>query len=123
MIQQEKDWFMRQVQMLVAFVARVILNKDHISHEMNEEHMGDVGELYVQLKELLMIGDICAAEDALHDSFIESKDYLRLAMWFYDELNKMTDEELQASDFSREEIYDGLQDVLYRNGISLPSIM
>jgi len=118
--QQQQDWFVRQIQMLVQFIAHVILNIDASAFEMNEEQMGEMGELYVQLSDMLIAGDICAAEDVLYDSFIPGEDYLRLSMWFYSELNKMTDEALQSSDFSREEIYDGLRDVLCKNGITLP---
>ena len=120
MPQQQQDWFVRQIQMLVQFIAHVILNIDASAFEMNEEQMGEMGELYVQLSDMLIAGDICAAEDVLYDSFIPGEDYLRLSMWFYSELNKMTDEALQSSDFSREEIYDGLRDVLCKNGITLP---
>ncbi|MCL2397494.1 MAG: DUF6483 family protein [Defluviitaleaceae bacterium] len=114
---------MRKIQVLVQFIARIVFGKDHISYEANEEQMGEMGGLYMRLKEMLATADICNAEDALHDGFNESKDYLRLVMWFYDELNKMTDEALEASSFSREEIYEGLQDVLRRKGISLPTIL
>ncbi|MCL2377246.1 MAG: DUF6483 family protein [Defluviitaleaceae bacterium] len=121
MIRHEQDWAMRQIQSLVQFIARTILNKDHISYEIDEE-AGQMGQLYNRLKELLLTDDICEAEDVLHDGFNESKDYLRLAMWFYNELNMMTDEELEASGFSRDEIYEGLRDVLHQSGISLPMI-
>jgi len=119
MVRHEQDWIMRQVQNLVQFVVRTILNKDHISYELHEEFDGETGELYSRLKELLLAGGICKAEDALHDGFSESKDYLRLAMWFYNELNMMADKELEAAGFSREEIYEGLQDLLRQSGIPL----
>jgi len=123
MVQREQDWLMRQIQMLVQFISNLIFNNAPMSYEMNEEQTSEVGELYNKLEELLLTGNICAAENALHESFSESEDYLRLAMWFYSEINKMTDEELKTSNFSREEIYEGLRDVVCKRGISLPTIL
>ena len=123
MIRQEKDWFMRQIQMLAQFVARAVFGRDvsFESFEMiaEEAQAGDIGALYTHLKELLAAGDICTAENTLHDGFEDSKAYVHLAMWFYHELSAMTDEALAAADFSREEIYVGLRDVLHQSGVPL----
>ncbi|MCL2362202.1 MAG: DUF6483 family protein [Defluviitaleaceae bacterium] len=123
MIQQEQDWLMRQVQMLVQFVARILFGVDNFLDKMDEVQASEMGELYVHVNKLLLGGNICDAEDSLYESFNESKDYLRLALWFYSELNKMTDENLGSSDFSREEVYDGLRDILSRGGIPFPTIV
>jgi len=123
MVRHEQDWIVRQVQMLVQFITRTILNKDHISYEVGEELTGEVSQLYNRLKELLRTDNICDAEDVLHYNFGESEDYLKLAMWFYSEINMMSDEELEAAGFSREEVYQGLQDILWRGHIALPEIM
>ena len=112
---------MRQIQMLVQFIVSIILNKASALSEISEQ-TGEVGELYTQLKESLATGDICTAEDTLYSHFREGHDYLQLAVWFYNELNNMHDDALEAANFSREEIFQGLQDILYRNGISLPLI-
>ena len=122
MVRHEQDWVMRQVQMLVQFITCTILDKDHISYEVGEELTGETGELYNRLKELLRTDNICDAEDMLHDGLNESEDYLKLTMWFYSEINMLTDEELEAAGFSREEVYQGLQDVLRRDHIVLPII-
>jgi len=119
MVQYEKDWLMRQVQMLVQFIARVVFKLDVISYEINEEQDSEINELYICLSELLSANEICDAEDMLYDNFEGSKDYLRLAMWFYNEINLLTDEELEASNFSRDEVFEGLQSVLSKSGIPL----
>jgi len=119
MIRHEQDFIMRQIQMLMRFVASILFGKDSISEELSAEETGETGELYTQLKELLSANEICRAEDMLLDNFNHSKDYLRIATWFYNKLNTLTDEELEASDFSREEIHEGLQNILSRSGISL----
>ena len=51
-----------------------------------------------------------------------NKSGLALAFDFYDRLNKMTDEELEQNDFSREEIDSGLRDVMKLYELSIPSL-
>jgi hypothetical protein len=117
---------MRQIQMLAQFIARVVLGKDSVSYEINEGQTGETAELFIRLRELLTAGNINAAEDALHSNLHDGKhgtDFLHITMWFYGELNKMTDEALEASGFSREEIYEGLRDAIGKSGITLPSVM
>jgi hypothetical protein len=112
---------MRQIQMLVHFVARFVFHKGYIEYVVsNEEHKNDTDKLHGQLEELLAKSDICSAEDALYDGFDGTENYLHLAMWFYNELNTLSDEELEQSNFSREEISDGLLDMLEQFEISLP---
>ena len=123
MVQQEKDWIMRQVKMLVEFVARLFFKQDEKVEEMTLDQAGEIGQLFIQIKELVMTGNICDAEDPLHSNFTKTKDYLRLAMWFYNELNSKTDEELIAANFTRDEVYEGLRDVLSQYEISFPSIL
>jgi predicted ATP-binding protein involved in virulence len=112
---------MRQIQMLVHFVAKFIFNKDYTEYVVsNEEHKNDTDKLYAQLEELLATKNICSAEDALYDGFDGTENYLHLAMWFYNELNTLSDEELEQSNFSRDEISDGLLNMLKQFEISLP---
>ena len=47
-------------------------------------------------------------------------DYMRLAIDFYSKLNDLSNDELEARDFSREEIDGGLQDVMLRFNVRLP---
>ena len=42
----------------------------------------------------------------------QDMEYMRLAIDFYSKLNDLSDDELEACDFSREEIDDGLQVVI-----------
>jgi hypothetical protein len=105
--------------MLVQFIARIIFQKDYIVYEMNLEHNNPLDSLFLRIRELLLDDNICAAEDALYDGFDGSDDYMKLAVWFYSELNTKTDEELEAAGFSRAEIDEGLRDVLHRYSIVL----
>jgi enolase len=112
---------MRQIQILVQFVAQTILNKDHIEYVVsNEEHKNETDKLYAHLEELIAAKNISAAEDALYDGFDGTENYLHLAMWFYNKLNTLSDEALELSNFPREEISQGLLDMLEKFEISLP---
>jgi hypothetical protein len=74
--------------------------------------------LHRELMELLAKGRICEAEDSLFDQFQPgSTDHLRLALDFYQRVNLMSDGELEARNFSRDEIYDGLRDIMNLSGM------
>ena len=111
----ENDWIMRQINMLVQFVARVVFKKDTVSYEVeDEDHLTDTDKLYQKIQALLKKGKICEAEDLLFDNYADSKEYLTLALDFYQTISKMTDDELEQHNFSRQEIYNGLKEVVSR---------
>lgn len=111
----ENDWIMRQINTLVQFAARVVFKKDAVSYEIeDEDRLTDTDRLYLRLRELLKEGKICEAEDLLFDNYADSKEYLTLALDFYQTISKMTDDELEQHNFSRQEIYNGLKEVVSR---------
>ncbi len=111
----ENDWILRQINMLVQFVARIVFKKDAVSYEIeDEEHLTDTDELYKKIRALLGKKKICEAEDLLFDNYAEGKEYLTLALDFYQTLSKMSDDELEQHNFSRQEIYDGLKEIVSR---------
>ena len=118
----ENDWIMRQIHMLVQFIARIVFQKDTVSYEIEDEsRLTDTDELYQRLQALLKEGNICEAEDLLFDNRADSDAYLALALDFYQTVAKMSDEELERHNFSRQEIYDGIKETVVRyNGTLLP---
>ena len=119
----QQDWLMRQIQMLSQFVAKLIFKKDAIKYEItNELNLTRTDLLYGALRELLLKSEICEAENLLFDNYEDSEEYLKLAVDFYDSLNKMDDAELEAGNFSREEIREGLSELLRRYGITFPDV-
>ena len=110
----ENDWIMRQINMLAQFVAHVVFRKDTVSYEIeDEEHLTDTDTLYKKIKALLEEGKICEAEDLLFENRDDSsQEYLALALDFYQKLSKMSDEELEQHNFSRQEVYDGLKEIV-----------
>lgn len=102
--------------MLVQFVARVVFKKDTVSYDIEDEtHLTDTDELYKKLQALLKEGKICEAEDLLFENRSDSDQYLALALDFYQTLSKMSDDELEQHNFSQQEVYDGLKEVIMRH--------
>lgn len=110
----EQDWLMRQIQMIVQFVAKLLFNKDTISYEVEEHsNFSQADILYNEIQNLIMERKICEAENLLYDRLdVNDKKYLELAIDFYQTINKFTDEELEDCNFSREEVNYGLVKVL-----------
>lgn len=63
-------------------------------------------------------GNINEAENRLYDLISgKNKDALEIAILFYSCLNEMTDDFLTENDFSREEIQEGLKNVISEYGL------
>ncbi len=110
----EQDWVMKQIKLLVRFVARAVFKKDTAEYkELIEESLAGTDLLHKELLQFLSEGRICEAENFLFQNLDEScKSHLALSLDFYERLNLMSDEELEKGNFSREEIKDGLNNVL-----------
>ena len=116
----EQDWLCKQIDMLVRFVAKVVFGKDTgESTRLVEESTEGTDLLYRDIKELLLKGEICQAENLLFDNLdVNNKSNLALAVDFYRRLNELTDEELENHFFSRMEIRDGLKTVMGMYGLT-----
>ena len=69
---------------------------------------------------MLFRSDICGAEDLLFaESDPDDRRYLELAVDFYARLNDLTDAQLEAAGFGRDELEEGLRDMAGRFGVSL----
>lgn len=112
----QQDWILRQIQMIVQFVAKSVFHKDSINYKINDEaKLSDTDILFIKLKDLVEEGKLCEAENMLFDNFKkDNKEYLRLALDFYQTINNMTDDELESYNFSRKEIHDGVNDITYK---------
>ena len=117
----QQDWLMRQIEAFAAAIARIVLGKAEVSYEIQDYvNHTETDMLYLRLNELLNDGNINAAEDLLFER-INAGDtsYLLLALDFYQRLNDKSDDELEHSSFSREEIEDGLFEVMSIFGIKI----
>ena len=114
------DWLMRQIEIIAATLAYILSKKKtHIAaaYETSALPSGE-NELYLQLAALVRQGKVCQAEDLLFEA-LEEPGHLVLdaALRFYQDLNALSDEDLRAANFSREEIWEGLQHVCQVFGI------
>lgn len=115
----KQDWILKQIDMLIQFVARLVFHKDSLTYEINDKtNLSHTDLIHEKLKLLLSKGKIGEAEDVLFDNISEkSMDSLELSLDFYQRLNSLTDKYLEENDFSRKEVEDGLRDVLKRFNI------
>ena len=110
----ENDWMMRQIKVLVRSIAQYIFHRETVDYEVEDESNPTLTDsLHRDLIALLEKGKVCEAEDSLFDQFQPGNiDHLRVALDFYQRVNLLTDDELEARNFSRDEIYDGLKDIM-----------
>lgn len=113
----EKDWILRQINMLVQFVARTVFHKNTVEYEIeDEQNLTNTDLLYNRIKALLTENKICEAENILFDNLDDKNPgYLALALDFYQTINKLSDQELEEHNFSRQEINDGLREIIYQH--------
>lgn len=109
----EQDWLMKQIQMLVRFIAKTVFKRDTDEFsEIIEKSASGADILYKELLVFLERGEICKAENHLYDSIdVKNKYHLAVAMDFYTRLNLLSESELELGDFSREEIKDGIKNI------------
>ncbi len=114
----QDDWVMRQIDIVARFVSSLVFKKDLVKYEPGVSDMlSRTDEVYYSIMLLLKEGRICEAEDELFENMEFSDRYVELATDFYQRLNAITDQELEAADFSRDEVYDGFIDILTQLGI------
>ena len=111
----EKDYFMRQIQMIGLGIAKVT-GLSEVVHEVTDPYQ-DVqsNDLYKFLMKMLADGKINEAENLLFDMIerrlINKQDALNLALDFYLKVNSYNDEYLELCDFSRIEADVGWADI------------
>ena len=115
-----QDWLIRQISMLVQAIARVIFGKQTPVYEVRDDiYRPRSDALHQELTALLAEGQVNGAENLLFDSVdVNNLDDLQVALGFYDRLNRWDDDKLERCGFSREEIQEGLEEIMERYGIS-----
>lgn len=121
----QQDWLMRQIEMMISMILRLFLRESPQDSVLpNEFHQQGTEELAGWLSALLRQGQLGKAEDLLFEHLDpEEKSIFVTAMDFYRQANALTDEELVAQDFTREELLEGLSQVVKRYGLDLPSVL
>lgn len=108
------DWLMRQINTMIQLLGSILFKKDNVEFTMQDEsNSSEIHLLYETLIDLINEGKINEAEDLLFEKIdVNDLIYMKLAMDFYDRLNRLSEDELENADFSRDEIRSGLEDVM-----------
>lgn len=117
----KNDWLLDQIENLTLMIAKVFFKKSTTNYEIeNVMKLSKTDLLYKELQKLLQEGKICEAENMLYKSLETSNiKYLEVAIDFYESLNLLDDEELEKCNFSREEVNEGLIEILVKFNIDL----
>ena len=115
-----QDWLMRQIEAISAMLAYMLTGKkaQQATVEEQQQTLSDTNRLYQKLSGLTAQGKICEAENLLFAAMDESDpEVTEAAVQFYADLNRLSDAELEAHNFSRQEILEGLQEICGQYGI------
>ena len=116
----EQDYIMRQIRQLAKMVAKFFFNIEPttLTEELEDRLSENETGILRTLIEMIDAGDICKAEDMLFE-IVEAKEngYIETALLFYDHLDSKSDEFLLLNNFSREEVLEGLREVVKTLGL------
>lgn len=104
----------RMIENLARNIAKTVLNKKEKSSEkINLNQLGTTDILQIMLNHLVHEGNYNKAEDILFEELRKksSEEIYKIAIEFYNSLLEKSDKELQEGNFTRAEIYQGLEDV------------
>lgn len=115
----EQDYIIRLVKEMVRAILKLLFNMDVQEATEGLAENKEQEELLENLLDMIDSGNINEAENHL-DDFINKDDVntLKIALLFYSYLNDKTDDFLEESDFSREEIVLGMENVADSFGLS-----
>jgi len=110
----ENDYLVRMITDIVRAILRLVLRKDIEKEELlNEAESPVTYQLNQELIDMADNGDITDAEDRLYDLLNEGDmSTFELAMSFYLHINQYEENFLDENDFSREEIKEGIFNIL-----------
>ncbi len=111
----EQDYIMRQIKFLAKMVAKFFFGIDSptLTEELEDRLSENETGILQTLLEMIDSGEIGKAEDILFELIEEKKSgYIETALLFYSYLDTKTDEFLLLNGFSREEVLEGLREVI-----------
>lgn len=124
MLTGENDYILQQIQMSGRFMAK-LLGKDDLWEAPDNLPEGLEREMYgglrLRLLDLLAERRVNEAENLLYaEADPPDAAWMEVAVEFYARLNRLSDDELEEHNYSREEIGEGLQMAADRYGAGLP---
>ncbi|MDZ4994689.1 hypothetical protein GNF80_17305 [Clostridium perfringens] len=109
------DYILDLAESLGKKLGKLVHDAKEDSEPISIENLTDKDILSLNLKKMILKGEYNEAEDLLFSSLKDNKSYnleelYPIATWFYNELTLKSDEDLNSHNFSRSEIYQGLED-------------
>ncbi|MBS5776796.1 MAG: DUF6483 family protein [Finegoldia magna] len=118
---ESNDWLLKQINVVSEFLQKLFTDME-TSRKLNEneEYQKDSFEFERLLENLIEEDRINDAENILFEK-LETNNlmYATIATRFYDKLKGLSDEKLQKSNYSREEILQGLNDMCDMFGLEI----
>lgn len=116
--EDEKDYIMRIIKEAVSVMASVLLGKKYISvEEQRQNHYEVSGKDLNGLLEMADRGKINEAENALLGRLdYHNKQEVMAAVLFYQYLSEKNDTFLTQNNYSKEEVLDGLKQLMKKSG-------
>ena len=115
----QDDYILHQIREMVHAVMKMLfqVSASELTPEVIEDK--DARQTLTSLMELADNGKIDEAENQLYEMTCDGdRQNLEIGLLFYYHINGKDDEFLEASDFSREEIMTGIQDLAERYNLS-----
>lgn len=114
-----EDWMMRQVEAMTRSIVMLVFHKEDTAYVPTGDE-GAADALHGALLERLAAGDLGGGEDLLFEAAeVGGLECLEAGVDFYARLNQLSDVQLEAAGFEREEIQEGLRDLSERFGVIL----
>ena len=114
----EQDYIMRLIKEMVRAILKLLFNIDTDSPSTDLLKETEDKAMPESLMNMIDDGRIDEAENKIYEITEErDKKNLEIAILFYSYLNDKSDAFLEEHNFSREEVMQGLKDVLSRYGI------
>ena len=118
---ESNDWLLKQINVVSEFLQKLFTDME-TSRKLNEneQYQKDSFEFERLLENLIEEDRINDAENILFEK-LETNNlmYATIATRFYDKLKGLSDEKLQKSNYSRDEILQGLNDMCDMFGLEI----
>ena len=116
----EKDYIMRVIKEMVRVLFSLLFGKKYVSVEQENENKYEVsGKKLNELKAMVDQGKMNEAENILLDGIdYANKNEVAAAALFYQYLSEQEDDFLKQHNYSKEEVLDGMKQLLRNAGFS-----
>lgn len=118
---ESNDWLLKQINVVSEFLQKLFTDMEtNRKLNENEQYQKDSFEFERLLENLIEEDKINDAENILFEK-LETNNlmYATIATRFYDKLKGLSDEKLQKSNYSRDEILQGLNDMCDMFGLKI----